>query len=143
VSFKGPRRLTCICKPQAITRAITNVVENASRYATEIEIELQSASNGGVLIRVSDNGPGLTDALKVRALEPFFKADKARTTGVGGGFGLGLPTAEGIVRKGHGGTLKLLDRKPNGLIIEITLPPVQDESTGRLAGDPKKVPSAN
>ncbi|CAN7678204.1 ATP-binding protein [Rhizobium rhizogenes] len=143
VSFKGPRRLTCICKPQAITRAITNVVENASRYATEIEIELQSASNGGVLIRVSDNGPGLTDALKVRALEPFFKADKARTTGVGGGFGLGLPTAEGIVRKGHGGTLKLLDRKPNGLIIEITLPPVQDESTGRLAGDPKKVPSAS
>ncbi|HEX8048845.1 ATP-binding protein [Rhizobium sp.] len=143
VGFKGPRRLTCICKSQAITRAITNVVENASRYATEIEIELQSASNGGVLIRVSDNGPGLTDALKVRALEPFFKADKARTTGMGGGFGLGLPTAEGIVRKGHGGTLKLLDRKPNGLIVEITLPPTQDETTGRLAGDPKKVPSAS
>ncbi|NTH81193.1 HAMP domain-containing protein [Agrobacterium rhizogenes] len=142
VGFEGPRRLTCICKPQAITRAITNVVENASRYATEIEIELQSASNGGVLIKVSDNGPGLTDALKVRALEPFFKADKARTTGMGGGFGLGLPTAEGIVRKGHGGTLKLLDRKPNGLIVEITLPPTQDEAMGRLAGDPKKVPSA-
>nr|WP_153363653.1 ATP-binding protein [Rhizobium sp. ICMP 5592] len=143
VGFKGPRRLTCICKPQAITRAITNVVENASRYATEIEIELQSASNGGVLIRVSDNGPGLTDALKVRALEPFFKADKARTTGMGGGFGLGLPTAEGIVRKGHGGTLRLLDRKPSGLIVEITLPPTQDETMGRLAGDPKKVPSAS
>ncbi|HEY0123430.1 MAG TPA: ATP-binding protein [Rhizobium sp.] len=141
VGFTGPRRLTCICKPQAITRAITNVIENASRYASEIAIELQSAGNGGVLIRVSDNGPGLTDALKVRALEPFFKADQARTTGMGGGFGLGLPTAEGIVRKGHGGTLKLFDRKPNGLIVEITLPPAQDETTGRLAGDPKKVPS--
>lgn len=144
VSFKGPRRLTCLCKPQAITRAITNVVENASRYATEIEIELQSAGgNGGVLIRVSDNGPGLTDALKVRALEPFFKADKARTTGVGGGFGLGLPTAEGIIRKGHGGTLTLLDRKPNGLIVEIALPQTQDEAMGRLAGAPSKAPSAS
>lgn len=142
VSFSGPRRLICMCKPQALTRAVTNVVENASRYATRIEIELQSTSDAGVLIRVSDNGPGLSDKLKVRVLEPFFKADKARTTGAGGGFGLGLPTAEGIVRKGHNGTLRLLDRDPHGLVVEITLPPVQDEATGHLSGAPKTSPSA-
>lgn len=142
VSFSGPRRLIYVCRPQALTRAVTNVVENASRYATRIEIELQSTSDAGVLIRVSDDGPGLSDKLKLRVLEPFFKADKARTTGVGGGFGLGLPTAEGIVRKGHNGTLKLLDRKPNGLVVEITLPPVQDEATGRPSGAPGKLPSA-
>jgi signal transduction histidine kinase len=143
VSFVGPRRLTCMCKPQSITRAVSNLVENASRHASWIEIGLQSAANGGVLIRVSDDGPGLSGKLKARVLEPFFKADKARTTGAGGGFGLGLPTAEGIVRKGHNGRLTLLDRKPNGLIVEIMLPPGQDQTVVRLAGASRKMPETH
>ena len=143
VSFSGPRRLTCMCKPQSITRAVTNLVENAARYATRVEIELESAEDGGVRIRVSDNGPGLSDKLKARVLEPFFKADKARTTGAGGGFGLGLPTAEGIVRKGHNGRLTLLDRKPNGLIVEISLPPGHDQAVVRLAGASRKMPETH
>lgn len=143
VSFSGPRRLTCICKPESITRAISNLVENASRYASRVEIELQSAADGGVLIKVSDDGPGLSDQLKARVLEPFFKADKARTTGAGGGFGLGLPTAEGIVRKGHGGRLTLGDRKPHGLIVEISLPSGRGRSTVRLAGATRKVPETH
>jgi len=133
VAYSGPRRLKYTCKPQALTRAVTNLVENASRYATKIEIELQEAGDRGVFIRVKDNGPGLTDELKARVLEPFFKADEARTTGVGGGFGLGLPTTEGIIRKGHGGTLTLRDGKPGGLVVEIRLPPVHDTGSGRLS----------
>jgi signal transduction histidine kinase len=124
VTFTGPRRLTYICKPQGITRAISNLIENASRYATHIEVDLQSAAGGGVQIRVSDNGPGLTDHLKARVLEPFFKADEARQIGAGGGFGLGLPIVEGIVTTGHNGKFTLLDGKPNGLVVEISLPPV-------------------
>lgn len=143
VSFSGPRRLTCICKPESITRAVSNLIENASRYADHIEIELQSADDDGVLIKVSDNGPGLSDTLKARVLEPFFKADKARTTGAGGGFGLGLPTAEGIVRKGHGGRLALRDRKPHGLIVEISLPSGRDQAVVQLAGALRKLPETH
>jgi signal transduction histidine kinase len=133
IRFSGPRRLKYMCKSEAITRAISNLVENASRYATQIDIELQDAGDEGIFVKVSDNGPGLTDELKTRVLEPFFKADEARTTGVGGGFGLGLPTAEGIIRKGHGGKLTLLDRAPNGLVVEIILPPARDGGDGRLS----------
>ena len=143
VSFSGPRRLTCICKPESITRAVSNLIENASRYADHIEIELQSADDDGVLIKVSDSGPGLSDTLKARVLEPFFKADKARTTGAGGGFGLGLPTAEGIVRKGHGGRLALRDRKPHGLIVEISLPSGRDQAVVQLAGALRKLPETH
>jgi signal transduction histidine kinase len=125
VSFSGPRRLKYVCKPASLTRAISNLVENASRCATQISIELQDAGDKGIFIRVGDNGPGLSDELKPRVLEPFFKADEARAVRQGAGFGLGLPTAEGIVRKGHGGTLILLDRKPNGLLVEIFLPPMR------------------
>ncbi|MCX8997498.1 HAMP domain-containing histidine kinase [Rhizobiaceae bacterium BDR2-2] len=133
VSYSGPRRLKYVCKPQSLTRAVSNLVENASRYATKIDIELEDAGDRGVFVRVSDNGPGLTDKLKARVLEPFFKADEARTPGASGGFGLGLPTAEGIVRKGHGGTLTLRDNTPTGLVVEINLPPIHDNGSGRLS----------
>jgi signal transduction histidine kinase len=122
---------------------VSNLIENASRYADHIEIELQSADDDGVLIKVSDNGPGLSDTLKARVLEPFFKADKARTTGAGGGFGLGLPTAEGIVRKGHGGRLALRDRKPHGLIVEISLPSGREQAVVQLAGALRKLPETH
>jgi signal transduction histidine kinase len=132
VRYSGPRRLKYVCRPQALTRAISNLVENSSRYATRIDIELEDAGKHGIFLRVSDNGPGLSDELKTRVLEPFFKADEARTASTGGGFGLGLPTAEGIIRKGHGGTLALRDGKPNGLVVEIHLPPFHDHGSGRL-----------
>jgi signal transduction histidine kinase len=126
VSFIGPRRLTYVCMPQGLTRAINNLVENASRYAQKIELELGSCSDGGVVIRVKDDGPGLGDDLKERVLEPFFKADKARQMGSkSGGFGLGLSIALGIVKTGHNGTLKLFDNIPHGLSVEINLPPVK------------------
>ncbi|MDR5012101.1 MULTISPECIES: ATP-binding protein [Agrobacterium] len=120
--FVGPRRVTYTCMPQGLTRAISNLVDNASRYAEHIEIELDDRPDG-VLIRVSDDGPGLPDDLKQKALEPFFKADESRQTGANsGGFGLGLSIAQGIVVIGHKGVFTLLDRLPNGLIVEIFLP---------------------
>jgi signal transduction histidine kinase len=124
VSFTGPRRLAFICKPQALTRAITNLVDNASRYATQIEIDVQHGDDDGIKITVGDNGPGLTDEAKAKVLEPFFKADKSRQIGArsGSGLGLGLPIAKGIVTKGHNGRLTLLDREPTGLIVAIDLP---------------------
>lgn len=126
VRFVGPRRLKYTCMSQGLTRAISNLVDNASRFAEHIEIELISNQDGGVLIRVSDNGPGLPDNLKHRVLEPFFKADESRQTGAkSGGFGLGLSIAQGIVTIGHKGTFRLLDREPNGLVVEIGLPSVE------------------
>ncbi|KAA3497953.1 HAMP domain-containing protein [Rhizobium rhizogenes] len=126
VHFVGPRRLKYTCMPQGLTRAISNLVDNASRFADHIEIELISNQDGGVLIRVSDDGPGLSDGLKQRVLEPFFKVDESRQTGgKSGGFGLGLSIAQGIVTIGHKGTFRLLDREPSGLVIEVVLPPVE------------------
>jgi signal transduction histidine kinase len=126
IRFIGPRRLTYTCMPQGLTRAISNLVDNASRYAKHIEIELVDEHTDGVLIKVSDDGPGLPDELKQRVLEPFFKVDESRQTGgKSGGFGLGLAIAQGVVTIGHKGVFTLLDRQPNGLIVEIALPAVE------------------
>lgn len=136
VRFAGPRRLTYICMPQGLTRAISNLVDNASRYAQQIEIELLHDQDDGITIRVSDDGPGLPDDLKLKVLEPFFKGDEARQTGgKGGGFGLGLTIAQGIVTTGHKGSFRLLDREPNGLVVEIQLPPVKSIQSAATQSD--------
>ncbi|XUY30080.1 ATP-binding protein (plasmid) [Agrobacterium sp. rho-8.1] len=122
ICFIGPRRLKFVCMPQGLTRAISNLVDNASRYAEHIEIQLEERRDG-VIIKVSDDGPGLPDHLKQKVLEPFFKADESRQTGAkSGGFGLGLSIAQGIVTIGHKGRFTLMDREPNGLVVEMILP---------------------
>ncbi|GAK72679.1 putative two-component histidine kinase [Agrobacterium rubi TR3 = NBRC 13261] len=120
--FIGPRRLTYICMPQGLTRAVSNLVDNASRYADHIEIALEDRHDT-VTITVSDDGPGLPDDLKEKVIEPFFKADASRQSGAKtGGFGLGLSIAQGIVVIGHKGVFTLRNRQPNGLAVEIILP---------------------
>jgi signal transduction histidine kinase len=121
VSFDGPRRLVQTCKPQALTRAISNLIDNAARYASCIDLALCQDDGPGIAIEIRDNGPGLSDTLKKKVMEPFYKADAARTVGARGGFGLGLPIASGIVRA-HGGILSLRDNAPGGLVVHISLP---------------------
>ncbi|NTI78459.1 ATP-binding protein [Rhizobium rhizogenes] len=133
--FIGPRRLIHTCMPQGLTRAISNLVDNASRYAEHIEIELENRRDG-VIVKVSDDGPSLPDDLKQKVLEPFFKADESRQTGAkSGGFGLGLSIAQGIVVIGHKGVFTLLDRQPNGLSVEIILPKGETVQPRKLPAD--------
>jgi signal transduction histidine kinase len=139
VRFVGPRRVKYTCMPQGLTRAISNLVDNASRFAAHIEIVLISNQDGGVVIRVSDDGPGLSDDLKHRVLEPFFKVDESRqTSGKSGGFGLGLSIAQGIVTVGHRGELRLLDAEPHGLVVEILLPPAGSAESPAWQSDAAK-----
>jgi signal transduction histidine kinase len=122
VAFSGPSRLVYACRVRGMMRAISNLIDNASRYAKNIELLLCEREGGGIIVEVRDDGPGLSDDLKRKVLEPFFKGDAARTVGEGGGIGLGLPIASSIA-KNHGGTLGLLDNQPRGLCIRIALPP--------------------
>jgi signal transduction histidine kinase len=68
-----------------------------------------------IIIRVSDNGPGLP----VRAREHLFQPFTGSTTS--GGTGLGLAIAREIAQ-GHGGDLRLVETGPGQTIFEMTLP---------------------
>lgn len=124
VVYSGPERFAYWCKRKAMIRAVTNIVENAVRFGTIVRIELRNNSRGDVEIVVCDDGPGLDNDLHERVLEPFFKADDARTTRSGGGFGLGLSIADEIV-KGHGGSLLIENASPQGLRVTIRLTSAQ------------------
>jgi len=101
--------------PVAIAILIRNLLENASRYSpngSEILISA-SSSGGGAILRVADNGPGITEGDRSKALMRFTRLDTSTT-----GSGLGLSIVKSICDK-HGAKLTLKENMPNGLVVEI------------------------
>jgi len=121
ISWNGPHGIFYRCRPLSIRRAITNLVDNATRYGSEVEIRGHGTnSKGEVIIEVSDNGPGIDPALFERAFEPFARLDPSRNRETGGA-GLGLSIARSCI-EAHGGRLELANRPEGGLVARITLP---------------------
>ncbi|MGX1427577.1 ATP-binding protein [Bradyrhizobium elkanii] len=119
VSYAGPVRLPYACRPRALSRAVTNIVENAVKHGSKVAVMLRLTEAGHIEIEVADDGPGIPPALHDKVFEPFFKADSARQEG---GFGLGLSIAQDIAKR-HGGSIALRLREPSGLLVSMLLPP--------------------
>ncbi len=119
ITYRRPGRLIANFKPLAITRAVTNLCENATKFGSSVRVEL-GASAGMATIDVADDGPGIPVEHRSRVLEPFYKVDAARG-GADVGFGLGLSIVAEIVQD-HRGTLEFFDRHPHGLIVRISIP---------------------
>jgi signal transduction histidine kinase len=122
VTYHGPERFTYSCKPHALQRAIANLIDNGTKFAQHVNVELRIAEDRAVIIRIADDGPGIPPEFQANVLEPFFKLDSAR--GERGGFGLGLSIVQDIVQA-HRGTMTLDNATPHGLIVEIRLPPAE------------------
>jgi signal transduction histidine kinase len=120
VSYSGPARHTFTCRSRALTRAISNVVDNGTKHGSAVTVALSSLDAHRVRIDVSDDGPGIPCALREKVFEPFFRADSARGLAGRASFGLGLSIARDIVRS-QGGEIQLLDRVPHGLTVAISL----------------------
>jgi len=120
VDYQGPGRCRYRCKPQAIMRALTNVVANAAKYGDVARVVLRRDTVNGFEIDVADDGPGIPDAEKRKVFEPFYRAASARDRD-SEGMGLGLSIARSIVLA-HGGSIELRDVAPNGLLVRIALP---------------------
>ena len=67
-------------------------------------------------LTIADEGSGLSDELKARALDRFWRSDDSRP-----GTGLGLPIARALA-EASGGSLRLSDGTAGGLAVTVTLP---------------------
>ncbi len=121
VTYGAPRRSNYYCKPQAMLRALTNVVTNAAKYGEHARVTLQRVAETGFIIEIEDDGPGIPDGEKSKVFEPFYRTDEARESDRQG-MGLGLSIARSVILA-HGGVIELRDREPTGLIVHIFLPP--------------------
>jgi signal transduction histidine kinase len=126
VSYQGPGRFTFACRARALTRAITNVIDNGTKHGAIVTVALHELSTTAVRIDISDDGPGIPADLVGKVFEPFFKGDNARPSSKRTGFGLGLSIARDIVRS-HGGDIELLGRVPHGLTVRVALNPAWAE----------------
>jgi signal transduction histidine kinase len=119
--------------PQEIGRVLLNVINNAFQAFTNSEfsqdsyrdhnselkplVTVSTMKNGDNLeIRVSDNGPGIPDAIKTKIFQPFFT-----TKPTGQGTGLGLSLSYDIL-KAHGGEIKVNSKFGEGTEFVINLP---------------------
>lgn len=92
-------------RPQAMTRALENLVNNALRYGNRAAVSVIMQERW-VRFVVEDDGPGIPEARRAEAMLPFSRLDAARDPNRGGGVGLGLSIAADIARN-HGGELRL------------------------------------
>jgi signal transduction histidine kinase len=119
IGYDGPDRLTAVCRPVAIRRALANVVDNALRYGGEALVTLSPAP-AEVEVVVADRGPGIPEAEREQVFQPFYRLERSRSRATGGS-GLGLAVARTIVRR-HGGDISLADRPGGGLVVRLVLP---------------------
>jgi signal transduction histidine kinase len=120
VTYVGPEHAMAMARPDDIRRSITNLVENAVRFANSTTVRLTTSQDHAV-IDVDDNGPGIAETQKGKVLEPFVRGDDARNMDDASGFGLGLSIARAIALA-HGGTLSLHDLAPRGLRARVQFP---------------------
>lgn len=100
-----------------LTAALAGLAQNAleaMRDGGTLTLEAdRSPDNSTVSLRVTDTGPGIPEALREKALEPFF-------TTKSGGTGLGLAIAESVAR-GHQGRLQIATRPGGGASVALQL----------------------
>jgi signal transduction histidine kinase len=112
-------RLPYVCRPMALTRCLSNVVENAVKYGQRASVRLLNAP-GAVTVEVDDEGPGIPLEDHERVFAPFVRLDASRSRDTGG-TGLGLTIARTIARA-HGGDVTVANRPGSGLRVTISLP---------------------
>ncbi|TGD98721.1 sensor histidine kinase [Methylobacterium nonmethylotrophicum] len=109
---------TIATRPQALRRILTNLIDNALRYAGRAEVAVRVAG-GRIVLAVLDRGPGIPEDKLEAVLLPFVRLEESRNRDTGG-TGLGLAIAEQLAGA-IGGRLALRNRAGGGLEATVTL----------------------
>jgi len=103
-------------RPAMLERAVSNLVDNATKWNTNGEPIEVGVAGGRVSVR--DHGPGISDEDKQRVFDRFYRADTARTTP---GSGLGLSIVKQAAGE-HEGSVFIEDAEGGGVVVGFTIP---------------------
>jgi signal transduction histidine kinase len=107
--------------PQALSRAIRNLLDNAGRHAaSRVTVRLHTVAGANLAeLTVGDDGPGIAAEDRTRIFARFVRLDDARDRDAGGS-GLGLAIVHDIVAA-HNGTVSVEDGDPGSRFV-VRLP---------------------
>src|SRR5690606_3262701 len=127
-----------------LNQLLRNLIDNAALHAAgaSAQVSTARAADGGAILQVKDEGPGLDEAHVKRLGEPFYRPDPARTRGDAtdpgtsnlSGSGLGLAIVKRVV-EWHNAQWQLSSRPAEGFSVTISFPPLP-------AGTPERRPAA-
>ena len=121
IAIDTPLELDIFAHRELFVRALSNLVDNALKYAvggTTIRIVAHRVDANAIDLAVEDDGPGLSEGQMLDAARRFVRLDPARG---GTGAGLGLSLVETIAHL-HGGKMLLENNPPHGLRVRLHLP---------------------
>ena len=112
-----------------IDQVLSNLIENATKYAsTGTEIRLSARREGDeIRVEVSDQGPGIPPEALSHLFEPFYRVSRGRSQPKG--TGVGLAVARGLV-EAHGGRIWAENRPEGGARFIFTLPMADQATAG-------------
>ncbi|WP_439587836.1 ATP-binding protein [Hydrogenophaga sp.] len=115
-----PSDAATVCMdPEDFRVLLNNLVDNALRHTplgSQVDIQVQQVGER-VMLTVNDNGPGIAQAERARALQRFVRLNPHDTTG--SGLGLAIVTQ---IAEHNGGGIELRDRPGGGLSVSVHLP---------------------
>lgn len=107
---------------QDIGRVLLNLFNNAfyavkgNKGGGKVTVSTENINNQ-IVIKVKDNGIGMSDVTQSKIFQPFFTTKPA-----GEGTGLGLSLAYDIITKGHNGNIEVESKEGEGTIFTIKIP---------------------
>jgi len=111
--------ITLPLKPSAFERCVTNLIDNAIRYAEHLSVKAGKRDDA-IEVTIDDDGPGIPEEERANVFRPFYRIDDSRNPDTGG-VGLGMSIARDVMR-GHGGEIILSDSPNGGLRARLRLP---------------------
>jgi signal transduction histidine kinase len=115
-----PDNASVLADQRLFLRAIENLLRNAVRHAGDRVQLVLTDDEDDIRVSVHDDGPGIPEALREKAMTPFVRveADRSRTSG---GVGLGLAIVNRIMDR-HGGRLEIGDSPLGGAKVATLWP---------------------
>ncbi len=105
---------------QLFKRMVTNLIENAKKYATSCDFVISQPQKYWLEIICEDDGPGVSDQYLHLLSIPYFRVDQSRSSETGG-TGLGLAIVKKIIEM-HGGSIVFSNRPGGGFMVKILIP---------------------
>lgn len=105
-----------------LRQVVMNLLDNAIKFSPGGQVRIAlTRTDHEAIITVADTGKGIAADDLPKVFERFYRTEKARTRGQGGGSGLGLSICQALVAA-HGGHIGITSRYGQGTVVQVNLP---------------------